>query len=329
MVAALDAPDAATALARLRGAGRAALLLDTYESAAGLDNWIRDEFLPQVGEQMFVVIAGREPPGSAWLADPGWRELLRVVSLRNLAPDDSRALLRASGVDEAFHERALELTHGHPLALSLLVDVLRQRGEHEAAERLDLRDAPDCVRALLARFVADVPSARHRAALEVCAHTRVTTEDLLRAALDYDDAGALFAWSRTLSIIEEGREGVFPHDVARDVLDLDLRWRDRAGYARMRRQVRRHVVHRIRTTAGREQRATADLRFLHRANAGIRPFYDWDSLGKHYLERCRRACSAATCAPWRGSSTTPGNWRPAPTCRCRSSTARAHSPSGR
>lgn len=288
VAAALDAPDAATALARLRGAGRAALLLDTYESAAGLDDWIRDEFLPQVGEQMLVVIAGREPPGSAWLADPGWRELLRVVSLRNLAPDDSRALLQASGVDEALHERALELTHGHPLALSLLVDVLRQRGEEEAADRLDLRDAPDCVRALLARFVADVPSARHRVALEICAHARVTTEDLLREAIGCDDAGALFAWLRTLSIIEEGREGVFPHDVARDVLDLDLRWRDRAAYAQMHRQVRRYVVQRIRTTAGREQqRATADLHFLHRANPGIRPFYDWDSLGKHYIDELR------------------------------------------
>lgn len=291
----LEAQDGAS-LASLRGDERSVLLLDTYEAAAGLDAWVRDDFLPGLGEQALVVIAGREPPDSAWLADPGWRELLRVVSLRNLAPDDSRALLRAEGVAEPVHERALQLTHGHPLALSLLVDVLLQHDDRANGELLDLRDAPDAVRALLERFVEGVPDTRHRAALEVCAHARVTTEDLLRAALGegegegegHDDASALFAWLRTLSIVEEGREGVFPHDVARDVLDLDLRWRDRARYARMHGQVRRHIVARIRATTGREQqRASADLHFLHRANPGIRPFYDWESLGRHYIDELR------------------------------------------
>ena len=30
-------------------------------------------------DDALVVIAGRHPPGSRWLADPAWRDLLRVV----------------------------------------------------------------------------------------------------------------------------------------------------------------------------------------------------------------------------------------------------------
>jgi hypothetical protein len=37
------------------------------------------------------------------------------------------------------------------------------------------------------------------------------------------DAPLLFGWLRGLSFIEQGPEGVFPHDLAREVLDSDLR----------------------------------------------------------------------------------------------------------
>ena len=274
-----DDPEAA-----LAAPGRRVLLLDTYEAAAGFDAWIREQFVPGLGEDTLVVIAGREPPGRGWREDPGWRELLRTLSLRNLPPGDARALLAAAGIGEDLHDRVLELTHGHPLALSLLVDVLAQR---EGAPP-ELAAAPDVVGELLARFVADVPSRRHRAALEACAHTRVTTEGLLRVALGGDDAGELFAWLRALSFVEEGAEGLFPHDLARDVLDADLRWRDRGHYAEVHGNVRRHVVGRILASDGRAQRAaTTDLMFLHRGNAGIRPFYDWDTLGRAYADAIR------------------------------------------
>ena len=67
----------------------------------------------------------------------GWRgaptrrgvSLLRVVSLRNLSPRDSRQYLHACGVDPARHDQLVELAHGHPMALSLLADVYMRGGE--------------------------------------------------------------------------------------------------------------------------------------------------------------------------------------------------------
>jgi hypothetical protein len=279
---------AAVSGAALESPGRQVLLVDTYERAAALDRWVREGFLPGLGADVLVVLAARDAPGSGWLEDPGWRDLLRVVALRNLPPGDARALLRAGGVAEEMHDRTLELTHGHPLALSLLVDVLAQREDRGGPSVEDLGQAPDVLGALLERFLAGVTSDRHRRALEVCAHTRATTEDLLRTALEVEDAGTLFEWLRGLSFVEEGAEGLFPHDLARDALDADLRWRDRERYAEVHHRVRRHVVARIRATAGREQqRATADLHFLHRGNPGIRRFYHWASLGQAYADGVR------------------------------------------
>lgn len=138
------------------GAGRCLLLIDTYENGGALDGWLRETFIPSTPAGTVTVIAGRERPGRGWQADPGWRELLRVVALRNLPPDDARALLVAEGVAAERHDGLLALTHGHPLALSLLIDGLRQS---DAAPDV-LLEQPDVVRTLLDRFVAGVPTPR-------------------------------------------------------------------------------------------------------------------------------------------------------------------------
>ncbi len=151
-----------------------------------------------------------------------------MVSLRNLSPEDSRQYLHACGVDPARVDQLVELAHGHPLGLSLLADVVVRGGE-AAADPL----TPDLVGTLLRRFVEIVPSGRHRRALEVCALARVTTEALLREVLGLEDAHELFGWLRELSFVESGPEGVYPHDLARDALEADLRWRDPDGYRQL------------------------------------------------------------------------------------------------
>lgn len=281
-------PGVRAALGELPAGDRVLLVLDNFEAVAPLEDWVCDELLPGLPDRARVVIAGRSAPSPRWLADPGWRGLMRVVALRNLPADEAREFLEVEGVAPALHEPALAVSHGHPLALSLIIDLL-VHGEGEDSPALELERSPDLVAALLERFLDAVPTARHREALHVCAHARVTTEDLLAEALGGDDTAELFAWLRGLSFIEQGPDGLFAHDLARDALDADLRWRDREAYARLHGRIRRHVVERIRTTGGREQqRASADLQYLHRGNRAIRPFYDWETLGKTYADRLGR-----------------------------------------
>ena len=247
---ALGAPEGSGAEA-LAARDRPVLLLDTFERAPGLEDWLREDFIPALPAGAITVIAGRSRPGDEWRRDPGWRDLLRVVSLRNLGPDDARAFLRAAGVADDLHDEAIGVTHGHPLALSLLLDVLSQRREGSAAP-LGLDAVPDVVERLVTCFAAEVPSPRHRLALEVAAHAGVATQGLLRGAIGEAEGEELFAWLRGLSFVEVGPRGLVVHDLAREAIDADLRWRDRAAYTRVHALVRRDVVERLLTCEGRE-----------------------------------------------------------------------------
>jgi len=259
---------------------RLVILLDTYERLAPLDDWVRTRLLPRLPAGALTVVAGRAAPGSAWRADPAWRDLLRVVSLRNLSPADSRQYLHECGVDPARHDQLVEQAHGHPLGLSLLADVVVRGGE-AVADPL----TPDLVGTLLRRFVEIMPTRGHRRTLEVCALARVTTESLLREVLGLDDTHDLFTWLRGLSFVESASEGVFPHDLARDALEADLRWRDPEGYRLVLRGIRGHINSRLRSSRSDEQqRAISDAKYMFRRLVGGSSPVDWDAWGQQYPE---------------------------------------------
>ena len=278
--------------------GRLVLLVDAYERLEAIDGWVRASLLPRLPADALTVLAGRAGPAPAWRADPAWRDLLRVVSLRNLDPQECRDYLAVCGVDDVWHERLVELTHGHPLGLSLVADVVVRGGE-VAVEGL----GPDLVGALLRSFVGAVPDAGQQAALRVCAIARVTTEALLRASVEAD-ATELFAWLQGLSFVESGPDGVLPHDLARDVLDADLRWRDPGEYVRVFRLVTDHIYEHLRSLDGREQfRAISDLKFLFRKVPGLPTPLEWDTWGQHHPEPARasdRDAVLALIAAWEG-----------------------------
>jgi hypothetical protein len=273
---------------------RQVLLVDTYEVLAPLDAWLRDVFLPELPDHVLVVLAGRQPPAPAWRADPAWQELMRVVPLRNLRPEESRAYLAQRELPAAQHDAVLAFTHGHPLALSLVADVFAQRRDLAPFAPAAV---PDVVRALLERLVQQVPGPAHRAALEACALVRLTSEPLLAALLATADAHALFAWLRDLSFVESGRLGLFPHDLAREALAADLRWRNPDWHAELHRRARGYYAARLQQTRGAEQqRVLFDYVYLHRDNPAIRPFLEWREAGTALPDAMRAGDRAALVA---------------------------------
>lgn len=259
---------------------RFVLLIDTYENLTPLDGWLRKVLLPQLPGTSLTVIAGRNAPDPAWHTTPGWRDLTRVSSLRNLHPKESRSYLQRRGVPHHQHSAALAFTHGHPLALSLVADVVAQSDAPFKPE-----NEPDVVRLLLEHFVQHVPSAQHRQALEVCAHIRVTTESLLAPALEIEEAHDLFQWLSKLSFIEHNAEGIFPHDLAREVLDMNLRWRNPDYYRQLHQRIRQFLLQRFQVTSGVEQqRAFFDIMYLHRNNPVMKRYFEWKAMGQAYVE---------------------------------------------
>jgi hypothetical protein len=157
-----------------------------------------------------------------------------------------------------------------------VADVLAQRPNL----RFQPEAAPDVIKTLLEQLVQKVPGPAHRTALEACAMVRVTTETLLAHMLTMPDAHELFEWLRELSFIEVRLGGLFPHDLVREALAADLRWRNPDWYAELHRRARVYYTTRLGQTAGQaQQRAVWDLIFLHRDNPVVRPFFEWQSSG--------------------------------------------------
>lgn len=275
-----DRVDVHSALERWPAGG--VLLVDTYEMLSPLDEWLRGTLLPQFPARSLIVMAGREDPATAWRTGVDWSALTHIHRLDNLSPADGRAYLTRCGVPEEHHDDALAFTRGHPLALSLIADLLI-RGKRLGSSRFEYE--PEIVRLLLERFVQDVPSRDHRLALHACVTVWATTEPLLAAALGRSDAHDLFAWLEDLSFIEHGPYGLFPHDLARDVVYADFRWRDPDSAYRVTERVLGHLYERLERTTGLErQRIWFDVLYAQRYNPSLRPFFEWTGFGTAYAE---------------------------------------------
>jgi DNA-directed RNA polymerase specialized sigma24 family protein len=299
---------------------RRVLFIDTYETIEPLDGWIRQVFLPGLSDNTLVVLAGRQPLPAAWRSDGAWQGLLRSVSLRNLNSEESRAYLSNRSIPLEQQPTVLRLTYGYPLALSLVADVFTQRKNRKNtssthpvplmdsldSEILPAQITPDIIEALLERFITNVPSLRHRAALEVCALVRVTDEAILAQMLttlednansssgnghpNDGDCHALFQWLRNLSFMEKEKQGVFPHDIVRDVLLSDLHWRNKDRYAELHHAAREFYSKHLPQAKGSEQqRLLYDCIFLHRDNAVIRTAFTWQESGSVFSDRLRDA----------------------------------------
>lgn len=264
--------------------GRRVVLVDTYETLVPLDGWMTEEFLPQLPEDLLLVLASRNPPAASWRADSGWRSLVRAVSLHNLSREESEEYLARREVPPDQHRNILDFTHGHPLALSLVADVFVQR----SGILFRPAETPDVIQALLEQFVQQVPGPAHRTALESCALVRYTTEGLLSYTTNVPEAHDLFEWLRGLTFVQSGPLGLFPHDVAREALVADLRWRNPDWYAALHHRARSYYASRLKQThGGEQQRVLFDYIYLHRDNPVIRPFLEWQEAGTTIPEAMR------------------------------------------
>ncbi|GGV67382.1 hypothetical protein GCM10010277_75990 [Streptomyces longisporoflavus] len=260
---------------------RAVLLIDTFEDRGHLETWLFDECLPYLPDGTVTVVAGRQPPDPVRRADPAWADLLDVVQVTALDPAESRLFLLRRGIPEPLHQDILSFTGGHPLALALAAAAaVRHTGPVPGADYA-VAGAPgqDVIAALLRHLVGDPPTRAHRAALEVCAHAHITTEQLLRAVLG-EQGRELFAWLRKQPYIETTTAGVHPHDVVREALEADLRWRDPDGFADLHTRLREHLLERVRTAVpARFLHAVGELQFLYRRDGFMSDTHRWHPYG--------------------------------------------------
>jgi hypothetical protein len=265
------------------------LVIDTFEQSQALEAWLRTRFLPRLPYDALVVIAGRVPLDPGWRIDPDWNDALRVITLPDLNTADAHSLLAARGVPKELYEQLLTFAGGQPLALTLAADLAARQ---ESAPG-DWTPDQEVVKTLLHRLVGHLPTPAHRRALEVCAHVEVTTEELLRSAIG-DGTAELFEWLRGLPFIESSRYGVYPHDVVREALTQDLRWRDPEGFGSLHRSIHDHLLDRVRAAVGPDViETTRSLLYLYRTASTLADYVTWSGRGEVYEDDYRREDRAA------------------------------------
>jgi hypothetical protein len=235
------------------------LLVDGYELLTRLDRWFREHLLPSLPADSVVVLAGREPPDPGWSADPGWRLLLRRLDLSVLPPADSVELLARLGVAEEQRDRLSALGRGHPLTLTLLAETCAGGA---VPTRLD--QLPQLVAELCRVLVREVPDADHRTGLATCAHAYRTTEDLLAATVG-PRAPEVWAWLAARPFVGRSGDGLYPHDLVRDVFDAEFAQRNPDAYVALHRTIRQYAVGRLLDPASLSRHRDAiELMLLHK-----------------------------------------------------------------
>lgn len=276
-------PSTDSILRGLRGAlkgssmeARFVLVIDNYDVLYPLHAWLCEVFFPELPERVAVVVSSRQPVPELWRTDPAWRELVQVMNLDHLTEEESRTYLNLRSVPRDLHERLIAFSRGHPLALSLAADLYMQKPQ----ATFDPIAMPGLTQALVRRFMGDVPNPIFRAALEACATVRVTTESVLAALLENEDVHAAFDWLCNLSFIDFYAVGIYPHDLVREVLISDLRWRDPDRLAELRRRALRYYTERLQHASHPpDEVLIEDYLFLHRDHAVFSPFLRQGSPG--------------------------------------------------
>ena len=263
--------DVAEVLALLNaGSTRTLIVLDTYERCRLLDAWLRQDFVPQLGLHLRLLLVGRDPPVGPWRMAPGWHGLFASHEIGPLAGDDALALLRAEGLDPQQAAQALRFAHGHPLALKLASGVLRAR----PGQLLEPSDLLGVVEALVGLYLAEVVDASLRQALQRASVVRRITVSLLQALLPNADAAAMFERLADLSITTLAADGLLLHDVVRHAIAAHYRSVDPAGCLDARRAAWRQLQQESRDAPrGELWRYTADMLYMVQAPAVREVFF--------------------------------------------------------
>jgi hypothetical protein len=247
----------AEAAAALSSCGeRVVLILDTYEQLRLLDTWVRQELVPGLRDNTRLAIAGREPPGAAWISDFG--DLLATVPLANLVAADAAALLRREGLSGPDADRVTRFTHGHPLALRLAASTRGARPD------LTVPDAAIAtVVAELAKVYLSGLDRPTRSVLDAVCTLRRPTLSLLGALLPDVPPHDAYDLLRPLPFVEFGPDGLVLHETVREVVAALLRANDPPAYRAHRIAAWRQLRRELRTAPPADLwRYTADLLYL-------------------------------------------------------------------
>lgn len=271
------------AVAGIDPGGPVALLVDSWEAAAGLDEHLRDHVLRRLHTASVVLIASRRPPEPGW-HDGGWDRLRLDLTLGPLEPDEADAYVDLLGVDEADRAGLVAWAGGSPLALTL--GALHRHPGRGDAEPGSLHQG--LLDRIVQRIVGDELDAEGVALLEVASLARVVTADVLAATIPTDPRAALdrlAGWT----FAERLEDGVTVHALVAAAVRDQLRARKPNRDRTLRAALAEHAYRRALV---RGDALSADLAHLVETES-VRWGFSWDLDGQRRIDRVRPGDAAA------------------------------------
>ena len=237
---------------------RTVLALDTYETFGLMDTWLRQEFIPALTDNVFIIIAGREAPNPAWITSPGWQDLFRGIELRELAGNDVQLMLESRGLTPLQIDRVIGYSRGYPLVLEMAAAAIRNQPDLKITEG----PPPSILQQLTQVFLAGLPQETTKA-VEATSSVRRITEPLLKALLNLDDVKRIFKNLQKLPFIDATADGFIFQDVVRDTISKDLALRNPELYNTYRKRAYSHFTRAShRAVASTLWQYTADLLYM-------------------------------------------------------------------
>jgi len=258
-IGAAESEDAAAVATSLSDrATRILLVLDSYESFRLLDSWLRQVFLPSLGESVRTILSSREPPRPAWRIAPEWRGLFDSLVLETFSPEVALEYLTSEGVPEESARELNRVAHGHPLALSLGLALYSGGGQVRGAAST----RHQVLEHMAALFLEDADSGTIQVVQAACL-VRTANAPLLVAMLPHMPPDEALDRLRALPFVSAGPHGLVVHDAVRGPVAAALKSRDPARFQAYRRAASQVVRDQYKQSPRSDLwRCTADVLYL-------------------------------------------------------------------
>lgn len=252
---------------------RPVLLIDSFEYWQVLEDWLRRDLLPALPRNLSLIFAGRSGPSPEWFTDEHWAERIQVTQLSALTQADCEQYLARRDTRAANAEFVIAFSRGNALALAMAADAIADGSEPE----LSLHADSSVYETLLRSFTREARDPAQRFSLDACAVAYQLDAELLARLVEQDDVSDIHRWLAGLSFIDQGPEGLYPHDLVRDALIHTMPQRAPGRYEAIARATVNWVVDRM--------EKQADLAPVEAAHLGAHGLYALRQIPvvQHYL----------------------------------------------
>jgi DNA-binding CsgD family transcriptional regulator len=232
-------------LNRLAQDRQVVVALDTFEEMAGMDGWLREQFLRQLDPRILVLLAGRHPLKGKWLLSPAWRECILWLAIEHLTRTDVLDYARKCGLTEEVQgERLWERTRGHGLSLSLAVSTELLEGSGP------LNDA-GWSSELASSWLREVPDEELRQLVEAASMLRQFNQELLAYVVEREISADNFGRLTSLSFVRKIDKGWRLHDLMRESTRSQLRERAPGQFGKLMERCVRYYASIIKGSQGK------------------------------------------------------------------------------